>query len=192
MEGLNEDDLPADPLEQFLRWYDEAGTDAMALATASAASVPTSRMVLLKGVDAAGFVFFTNLGSTKARDLAVNPAAALLFYWPPHRQVRVDGQVAPVHDEESDRYWRTRPRGSQLGAWASRQSQAIADRRVLEERLAEVAARFPGEVPRPSFWGGYRLSPDDIEFWHHRDDRLHDRIHYRRHGSAWTFERLSP
>lgn len=192
MPGLSEDDVAADPMEQFRRWYAEAGSDAVALATASADGVPSARMVLLKGADERGLVFFTNSTSAKARDLGANPRAALLFHWPPDRQVRVVGPVAPVSSEESDAYWATRPRGSQLGAWASRQSEVIADRAVLEARLAEVTARFPGAVPRPPFWGGYRVVPESIELWHHRDDRLHDRLRYRRTADGWVTERLSP
>ena len=192
MAGLSEDDAGDDPMDAFRRWYADAGTDAVALATASADGVPAARMVLLKGADERGFVFFTNAGSPKARDLAANPRAALLFHWPPDRQVRVTGPVAPVPDEESDAYWRTRPRASQLGAWASRQSEVIATRAVLEERLDEVTRAFPGEVPRPPFWGGWRLVPGTIELWHHRDDRLHDRLRWRRDGDRWVRERLSP
>jgi pyridoxamine 5'-phosphate oxidase len=192
MAGLSEDDAGDDPMEAFRRWYADAGTDAVALATASADGAPAARMVLLKGADERGFVFFTNAASPKARDLAANPRAALLFHWPPDRQVRVTGPVARVADEESDAYWRTRPRGSQLGAWASRQSEVIATRAVLEERLDEVTRAFPGEVPRPPFWGGWRLVPGTIELWHHRDDRLHDRLQWRRDGDRWVRERLSP
>jgi len=139
-------------------------------------------------------VFFTNADSAKAHDLAANPRAALLFFWAPDRQVRVTGRARPVGPDESDVYWRSRPRGSQLGAWASRQSEVIADRPVLESRLAEVSERFAdGEVPRPPFWGGFRIVPGTIEFWHHRDDRLHDRLRYRRGaGGGWIIERLSP
>ena len=192
MEGLTEDDAGHDPIEAFRRWYAEAGTDAVALATASAGGAPSARMVLLKGADERGFTFFTNSGSAKARDLAANPRAAMLFHWPPDRQVRVTGQVAPLGDDESDAYWATRPRGSRLGAWASRQSEVIADRAMLEDRLEEVGRRFPGDVPRPPFWGGWRLVPEAIELWHHRDDRLHDRIRWRRVGGDWARERLSP
>jgi pyridoxamine 5'-phosphate oxidase len=192
MAGLSEDDAGDDPMEAFRRWYADAGTDAVALATASADGAPAARMVLLKGADERGFVFFTNAASPKARDLAANPRAALLFHWPPDRQVRVTGPVARVADEESDAYWRTRPRGSQLGAWASRQSEVIATRAVLEGCLDEVTRAFPGEVPRPPFWGGWRLVPGTIELWHHRDDRLHDRLQWRRDGDRWVRERLSP
>ena len=192
MAGLGEDEAGDDPIEAFRRWYADAGSDAVALATASTDGAPSARMVLLKGADERGFVFFTNAGSAKARDLVANPLAALLFHWPPDRQVRVTGPVTPVSTEESDAYWRTRPRGSQLGAWASRQSAVIAGRDVLEERLAELTRRFPGEVPRPPFWGGWRLTPEAIELWHHRDDRLHDRLRWRREGGGWVRERLSP
>ncbi len=191
MPGLSEDDVDPDPVEQFLSWYGNAGTDAVALVTASADAVPSGRMVLLKGVDQRGFVFYTNYESAKARDLAANPRAALVFFWPPNRQVRVNGTVARVGLEESERYWRTRPRASQLGAWASRQSEVIESRAVLEGRLAELSACFDGDVPCPPFWGGYRLVPDVVEFWHHRDDRLHDRLRYRREGT-WILDRLSP
>ncbi|MDQ4068446.1 MAG: pyridoxamine 5'-phosphate oxidase [Actinomycetota bacterium] len=193
MSALSEDDLDPDPIRQFRAWHDDAGSPPeVALATASPDGVPSARMVLLKGVDDRGFAFFTNYGSAKARDLAANPRAALLFHWQPGRQVRVTGVVSAVSDAECDAYWAGRPRGSQLGAWASRQSEVIESRAELEARLAEVAARFPGDVPRPPFWGGYRLSPREIEFWHHRDDRLHDRLRYRRLEDGWVIERLSP
>jgi pyridoxamine 5'-phosphate oxidase len=194
MTGLSEDDVDPDPIRQFQAWHSEAGhPDTVALATASADGAPSARMVLLKGVDQRGFVFYTNYGSAKAADLAANPRAALLFHWLPHRQVRVRGPVGPVGDDESDAYWRSRPRGSQLGAWASRQSEVIVDRKLLEQRLAEVAERFPADVPRPPFWGGFRVTPEIVELWHHRDDRLHDRLRYRRDdGGGWVIERLSP
>jgi len=193
--GLSEGDVDPDPIRQFHAWHAEAGTPAeVAVATASADGVPAVRMVLLKSVDDRGFVFFTNAASAKAHDLAANPRAALLFFWAPDRQVRVTGRAHPVGPDESDLYWRSRPRGSQLGAWASRQSEVIADRPVLECRLAAVTERFAGgEVPRPPFWGGFRIVPDTVEFWHHRDDRLHDRLRYRRGaGDGWVRERLSP
>ena len=191
--GLTEGDVDPDPIRQFLAWHGEGGSPPeVALATASADGTPSARMVLLKGVDDRGFVFFTNYRSAKARDLAANPRAALLFHWPPVRQVRVRGGVARVSDEESDAYWAGRPRGSQLGAWASTQSEVITDRSHLELRLADVTARFPATVPRPPFWGGYRVTPETVEFWHHRDDRLHDRLRYRREDGAWVVERLSP
>jgi pyridoxamine 5'-phosphate oxidase len=193
MTGLTEDDVDPDPIRQFLAWHADAGSPAeMALATASAGGDPSARMVLLKVVDDRGFAFFTNYGSAKAADLVANPRAALLFHWLPHRQVRVRGPVSRVDDEESDAYWRSRPRNSQVGAWASRQSEVIDGREVLERRLTEVAERYPDEVPRPPFWGGFRVAPETVEFWHHRDDRLHDRLRYRRDGGGWVVERLSP
>ena len=193
MSGLDEGDLDPDPIRQFRIWHGEAGAPPeVALATASADGIPSARMVLLKGVDDRGFSFFTNYESAKARDLAANPRAALLFHWQPGRQVRAGGPVVRAGDEESDAYWVTRPRGSQLGAWASRQSEVIGSRGELERRLAEASARFSGDVPRPPFWGGYRVVPEVVEFWHHRDDRLHDRLRYRRVDPGWVIERLSP
>jgi pyridoxamine 5'-phosphate oxidase len=193
MAGLHEDDVDPDPIVQFLSWYEEAAIEAVALATASEEGYPSVRMVLLKGVDQRGFAFYTNYDSAKAHDLAANPRAALCFFWPPDRQVRVSGRVDMVTGEESERYWRNRPRASQLSAWASHQSQVIETREALEGRVAELAARFQGRgVPSPPFWGGYRLVPEVIEFWHHREDRLHDRLRYRRQGRGWIIERLAP
>ena len=193
MSGLHEDDVDPDPIEQFHAWHEEAGSPAeVAVVTASPDGLPSARMVLLKVADERGFAFFTNYGSAKARDLIANPRGALLFFWPPDRQVRVSGSVAMVGVEESDVYWRSRPRGSQLGAWASHQSEVIDGRPVLERRLAEMTDRFPDEVPRPPFWGGFRIVPETVEFWHHRDDRLHDRLRYRRSAGGWVIERLSP
>lgn len=190
---LSEVDLDPDPIRQFRQWHADAGSPPeVGLATASPDASPSARMVLLKGVDERGFVFFTNYSSAKAHDLAANPRAALLFHWQPGRQVRVRGGVSPVSAAESDAYWVSRPRGSQLGAWASRQSEVIASRAELERRLVQVAARFPGDIPRPPFWGGYLVSPVEVEFWHHRDDRLHDRLRYRRVDGRWVIERLSP
>jgi pyridoxamine 5'-phosphate oxidase len=193
MIGLHEDDVDPNPIVQFHGWHAEAGTPPeVAVATASADGVPSVRMVLLKVADHRGFAFFTNYGSAKARDLAANHRAALLFFWPPDRQVRVAGATAMVAVEESDAYWYSRPRGSQLGAWASHQSEVIDGRSTLERRLDEMTARFPDEVPRPPFWGGFRVVPDTVEFWQHRDDRLHDRLRYRRDDAGWVIERLSP
>jgi pyridoxamine 5'-phosphate oxidase len=193
MVGLHEADVAPDPVEQFLAWYGQADSEAVALATASADGVPSVRMVLLRGADRSGFVFYTNFDSAKARDLAVNPRAALCFFWPPDRQVRVSGTVHTVDQEESERYWRNRPRASQLSAWASRQSQVVESREALEQRVAELADRFgEADVPLPPFWGGYRLVPETVEFWHHREDRLHDRLRYRRAGGSWVIERLAP
>jgi pyridoxamine 5'-phosphate oxidase len=185
-------DLDPDPVTQFLAWYAEAGAAGeVCLATAAADGGPDARMVLLKGVDGRGFVFYTNESSAKGRQLAENPRAALVFHWSP-RQVRVRGSVVEVGDGEADAYWGTRPRGAQLGAWASQQSSALGSRDELDARLAEVAARYPGDVPRPPYWTGYRVVPDEVEFWLHRDDRLHDRVLYRRADGSWSRERLSP
>jgi len=194
MTGLHEGDIDPDPLVQFGVWHAEAGSPAeVAVVTATPEGVPSVRMVLLKVADERGFAFFTNYGSAKARDLVANPRGALLFFWPPDRQVRVSGPAAMVAVEESDVYWHSRPRGSQLGAWASHQSEVIGGRPVLEHRLAETTERFPDDVPRPPFWGGFRILPETLEFWHHRDDRLHDRLRYRRReAGGWVIERLSP
>ena len=189
-----EDELGPDPIAQFDAWYREAGTDVVCLATASEDGSPSARMVLLKGHGEQGFDFYTNFDSAKGRDLAENPHAALVFHWLPHRQVRVAGTVSRIDPQEAEAYWRNRPRASQLSAWASHQSEVIESRAALEQRVAELDERFPGEVPRPPFWGGFRIAPDAIEFWHHRDDRLHDRLRYRRgdENAAWVRERLAP
>ena len=193
MTGLREEDLDPDPIRQFRRWHEEAGTDAMVVATASADGSPSGRVALLKGADERGFVFYTSYESAKAADLAANPRAALVFHWPPERQVRLGGSVEGVSREEAQDYWRTRPRPSQIGAWASHQSAVIAGRQVLEDRVAELTDRFgDGEVPLPPRWGGYRVVPDWLEFWHHREDRLHDRLRYRRQAGRWLLERLAP
>ena len=197
--GLSEADVLADPLAQFRRWFDEAREvglpepNAMALATVDAAGQPAARTVLLKGLDRRGLTFFTNLESRKARELAANPKAALLFWWQAQaRQVRFEGVIEAVEDAEADAYFASRPRGSQIGAWASAQSSVIAGRAALEAAEREIAARFPGEVTRPPFWGGYRLVPGCVEFWQGRLNRLHDRLRYTRHADGWTIERLAP
>jgi pyridoxamine 5'-phosphate oxidase len=183
----------SNPLEQFREWYAEGASDIVALATATPGGAPSARMVLLKGADEDGFTFFTNYESRKGRELADNPRAALLFHWPElGRQVRVEGSVERVSREESEAYFRTRPRGAQLAAWASRQSEPIESREALEARFAELDAEHVGEVPLPPNWGGFRLVPQTYEFWQHRDNRLHDRIRRRRTDEGWTIERLSP
>ena len=197
---LLETDLARDPLEQFRRWYAEAeeagirAPHAMALATADAHGAPSVRMVLLKGADDDGFVFFTGYGSRKGGELEANPRGALLFYWDPlGRQVRVEGSVERVSPAESDAYFATRPRGAQLAATASRQGRVLQSRDELDSRVAELERELAGGgVPRPEHWGGYRLRPDVYEFWQHRESRLHDRLRYRREGGDWLLERLSP
>ena len=197
---LREADLDPDPLRQFAAWFaaaEAAGVhepEAMTLATATPDGAPSARMVLLRGFGSAGFDFYTNLESRKARELAANPRAALVLYWYAlGRQVRIEGDVALLPREESERYFRTRPRGSRLGAWASAQSTVIAGREELDRRLREVAGRFEGgDVPLPPWWGGYRVRPHELEFWQQGPDRLHDRLRYRRAEGGWTIERLSP
>ena len=199
---LREDDLPsADPLAAFAAWFGEAtaagirAPEAAALATATADGRPSARMVLVKRFDERGFVFHTHYRSRKARDLEENPRAALLFYWDVlGRQVRVEGRVARVGREESETYFRTRPRGGQLGAWASRQSEPLAGREELEEAVRALEQRFAGqEVPLPPEWGGLLLVPGGYEFWQHRDDRLHDRLRYDLDDEGrWRRARLAP
>jgi pyridoxamine 5'-phosphate oxidase len=189
----------SDPLGQFRHWYEHAVAagvlepDAMALATASPDGMPSVRFVLLKGIDARGVEFFTNYESRKGQELIANPRAALAVLWKPlQRQVRLEGPVEVLTPEESDAYFATRSRGSQLGAWASRQSEVIPDREWLEARLASFEAEYPDTVPRPPHWGGFRLLPSAIEFWEGRPNRLHDRERFSRDERGWASVRLSP
>jgi pyridoxamine 5'-phosphate oxidase len=197
--GLTEEELAADWPTQFGRWFAEAiaarlpEPHAMVLGTADEAGRPSARTVLLKGYDVRGFVFFTNYGSRKGQELATNPYASLVFPWYAlHRQVLVTGLVERTSRAETEDYFATRPRGSQVGAWASRQSQPLASRADLEKAWAEVDARFPEEVPAPPHWGGFRLAPTGVEFWQGRRSRLHDRLRFRLAGDAWLVERLNP
>ncbi|CAN5253799.1 pyridoxamine 5'-phosphate oxidase [soil metagenome] len=192
--------LDPDPIKQFMVWFRAAGAagpnepNAMTLATAGEGGRPSARVVLLKDVSRCGFVFYTNYESRKGDDLAENPQAALVFFWPElERQVRVEGRAERVDRSDSEAYWRTRPRGAQLGAWASDQSRVIAGRPVLDDRFREVAQRYAGvDVPAPPHWGGWRIMPSEIEFWQGRPDRMHDRLIYRRAEPGWTVERLAP
>ena len=199
-ETLDEKLIDRNPIDLFERWFSEARAaglplpEAMTLATTSTAGKPSARMVLLKEVDENGFVFFTNYQSSKAKDLDSNPVAALVFYWPQlERQVRVEGKVARTSGVESDEYFETRPRESQIGALASPQSEVISSREILQKRAEELEQLYKGrEVERPAHWGGYRLTPERIEFWKGRIGRLHDRILYEREGGGWEIKRLAP
>lgn len=198
--SLREEMVPADPLTLFQQWYDAAAQTplpepgAMTLATATASGAPDARIVLLRRFDGRGFVFYTSYESRKAVELLENPRAALVFYWPPFpRQVRIEGAVEKVSAAESDGYFDSRPLGHRLSAIASPQSQVIADRHALEHRLAEVVAQHgDSDPPRPASWGGYRVVPEQIEFWQGRENRLHDRLRYRRREGGWLLERLAP
>jgi pyridoxamine 5'-phosphate oxidase len=200
MAELRETDVDVDAVTQFRRWYDAAATagvdayDAMVVATAGADGAPSARVVLLRGVDQAGFRFYTSYDSAKSQDLAANPRAALVWHWPAMgRQVRAVGPVTRLEPAASQDYWQNRPRASQVSAWASHQSAPIADRAALERAAAATAERYAGEdVPLPPFWGGYLVTPESIEFWQHRDDRLHDRLRYERAGAGWALRRLQP
>jgi pyridoxamine 5'-phosphate oxidase len=196
--SLRRADVAADPLEQFHRWFADAREalpvpEAMAIATATPDGAPSVRMVLLKRADEDGFVFHTSYAGRKGRELAANPRAALLFHWAPQgRQVRVEGPVVRVSRKESEAYFRTRAAKSRLSALVSPQSQVVPDRETLERWWREAEERYGDDPPLPEEWGGFRVRPDSFEFWQHRDDRLHDRLRYRREGDAWVLERLAP
>jgi pyridoxamine 5'-phosphate oxidase len=199
--SLIESEVDRDPVRQFQRWLEQAikaelpDPHAMTLATSTPEGRPSARVVLLRGVDERGFVFFTNSESRKGRELASNPWAALVFYWHDlERQVRIEGRVEEIDSEDADAYFESRPRDAQLGAWASNQSDILTSRAVLEARFEEISQRFShGPIPRPPHWGGYRVIPDSVEFWQGRPARLHDRLLYRKQGpSGWVIERLAP
>lgn len=197
--ALDVRDVDVDPLRQFLRWFAEARQveggepNAMTLATVSPQGAPSARVVLLKNVDDRGLVFYTNFESAKGRALAANPHAALVFFWGSlERQVRVEGVVERVSDDEADAYYASRPIESRLGAWASPQSDVVSSREALDARYADALARFGDTPPRPPHWGGYRVVPSRVEFWQGRPGRMHDRVCYRREGDVWVIERLAP
>ena len=199
--GLDEGDLDANPFKQFEKWFQQAIDakldlpDAMTLATATKNGMPSARMVVLRGFDERGFVFYTDYDSQKGRELAENPNAALVFYWRElDRQIRIAGQVSTISHDESERYFQSRPITSRLAAWASRQGEVIPDRKVLEDRFKQLTEAYQAkEIPLPPYWGGYRLLPDMFEFWQGRPSRLHDRLRCTRQPDVdWQIERLSP
>jgi pyridoxamine 5'-phosphate oxidase len=201
LQGLSENDIDPNPFIQFQKWFDQAldaqlpEPNAMAVATATPDGKPSARMVLLKDFDERGFVFFTNYNSQKGQELAENPQAALVFWWAElERQVRIAGYVEKVSEQESDEYFQSRPFNSRLGAWASHQSEVIASREELEQRLQALQAKYENQdIPRPAYWGGVRVIPTEIEFWQGRPSRLHDRLLYTRLDEhSWKIERLSP
>lgn len=201
--GLSESDVDRDPMRQFERWFEDAMraelplANAMTLATVTAAGKPSARVVLLKGIEGGGFVFYTNYTSRKGRELDRQGSACLVFMWSPlERQVRVDGTIERVSAADSDAYYKSRPLGARHSAWASPQSERVASRTVLESAMADVKKRYGDAPPRPPHWGGYRVLPREIEFWQGRADRLHDRLVYKKekggNGTSWTIERLAP
>lgn len=199
--ALDEADCETNPIAQFAKWFKDAQAahlkepNSMSVATVGADGRPSLRIVLLKEFEEAGFIFYTNYGSRKGRDYETNRWTALTFFWAElERQVRVEGTVSKVSPEKSEEYFRNRPRGSRLGAWVSNQSESIENRAVLEKRLADIEARYEGsdDIPPPPYWGGYLVSPERIEFWQGRPDRLHDRILYTKDGDSWRMGRLSP
>ncbi len=199
MQSLDEKDSAANPFAQFDKWWEEATNsnidevNAMTLATATKSGMPSARIVLLKGYDESGFVFFTHYSSAKGNELAENPHAALIFFWKElERQVRIEGVVEKISSEKSDKYFASRPVGSRIGAWASPQSNTIAGRNVLEENEKKFSQQFGNDIPRPETWGGYIVKPTKIEFWQGRSNRLHDRLQYSLHDGNWKMERLAP
>jgi pyridoxamine 5'-phosphate oxidase len=198
-DNLDDSRISSDPFKQFRRWLQEAVgrhaimPETMTLATATRSGRPSARTLLLRAFDNSGLVFYTNYSGRKGKELAENPQAALVFYWPRlGRQIRVEGRASKISARESDNYFSSRPRDNQLSAWASQQSRVVRDREFLEDRVRRYGRKYPGRVPRPSNWGGYRLRPSVFEFWKERPGRLHDRLRYRRLKGRWVVERLAP